>query len=364
MDTPMFRRSQHTLQAEDFTAFLAELSLLLDSGLSLHEALSLIQQGQEKPALSALLDTLSRDVRQGKKLSEHLSAYPQHFEPFLLERLRQGEQENHLHTTLADIVRYREASELADINLGRRIKAALAYPLVLLLFVLIILSFMLIFVVPVFGDMYKEFGGMLPTPTMVLIELSDITVAYFPFLLLIVLGWVLYLSYLKKMGKSIFWLNTFNHWLKLRLPGFGQIYHTLELIRCLRTWEFMLAQNASLEQALAASAQRAHISIYANILRQIYTQVAAGLPLMEAFQQQTLLPQKAGHALLIASRGHSDVARRLLGKLADAYAEKARLYFDQGSRIFTMFLVILVWLIVIFVVIALYLPIFKMGQVI
>lgn len=357
----MFGRQKREILREDITGLLSELAILLETGLSQKESLELMQKNQEKPVLSTLLDTLQNQVQQGTRLTETLSAYPQYFQPFLVELLRKAEEQNRLAEMLNKVVAYRQESDLTEINLANRVKVALAYPLAILLLVFFITALLLIFVVPVFSSLFKEFGAALPAPTAFIVWLSDIFADLYWYVLLVVFLLVITYSWYKTWLKDskLYYLASA---ILLHLPGFGQLYHYVELARSLRTWNFMLAENIPLAKALESSAQTVQSPVYAKVLRQVSNAVATGTPLPEAIQQQHFFPKKLIHAATIGSK--TGKLQLFLGKLADSYSQKAGLYFEPLMRVFTMFLIIITWFIVGFIVIAMYLPIFKIGSVV
>lgn len=347
------------IPAEDITHFLGELSILLESGLSLNEALAFTKQGQVPPLLSKFINSIQESVQNGQGLASSLAAYPQYVQPFLVELLSQAEREQHLHTTLTKIVRFREANDIVEINLGERTKIAIAYPFILLILAAMMLSIVMIFVIPQFKLLFDGLRAELPALTILIINISSFIQAWWwmpvPIFILLLIP-ISKDTYTNKYTNTLDYLRT---WLAFNSPGFGNVNHAFEITRCLRTWEFMSARSTSIEKTLDASASVVHSTIYAHTLRQMRIAVTSDIPLAAALNQQALFPYKVSQALLIAMRDKG--ASKLLEKLADLYTHQALLRLDRNSRLFTLFSTLVVGLIIGIIIIAMYLPIFQMA---
>ncbi len=354
-------RPSRGILPEDITDFLHELALLQSSGAGLDEALSLCERGQEKSAMSRLVGIVREEAARGGGLSVALEKHPRYFQPFLVDVLREAEKNSNPAAGLKEMARYRAATDLSEINLGERLRTALAYPLVLLLIVCLLLGGMMIYVIPVYSAMFSEFGANLPLPTRYLIALSNGLVAYWylPALLLVLI--VGYFLYTWRSGQSLAWPGHVNSRFLLNLPGLGRIYRYLEIIRGLRTWAFVLSRQPELAQALEVSAQVMRTPLYAEGLRKMATRLAAGDAPEAVLETQKLFPRKVAHVLSVAWRAKQF---EILDQLADRYQETARQRFDLATRSLTMFSIILIWILIAFALVALYMPIFRMGQVI
>jgi len=346
--------SSSNIPAQYFTDWLGELSSLLKSRLSLHEALRITRDGQDQPALTALIEKLLEDIGHGKSFADALSAHWQYFPAYITDVLREGEKKQCLAETLGEVFHYAQANELMELNLGARIKSALAYPLALLAILMLLLGFMSAFVIPNLSSMFSNFGAQLPNLTQSVLMLSDFIVTYWYFMVAVIVGALLYLIYGGKGGTYL--RNAIVLW----MPGFGGVFRHIEWIRALRAWHFTLAHGGEPMQALAFSAQMAGNLWYADIWQRAHDKVAAGMPLAEALQSESSIPKKLVQTLLVVSHGND--AHGLLERLADRYIQRARIYFELGSRFFTLFLILAVWVIIAIAVIAMYLPIFQMGQ--
>ncbi|KOR33313.1 hypothetical protein TI05_01830 [Achromatium sp. WMS3] len=345
--------------SEDITDFWSELPTLLESGLTIPEALEFLQQGQDNPAMVAMLQTVHAEVEHGKTLAMALNQYPQHFPAFITDILDHAEQEQNLQPALVEIAQYQEASDLAEINLTKRIQTTLIYPIIMLGFIFIFAILLFRFVLPGFQEIFDGFGAKLPAFTKVVFGIITWIGTYWWLLLGLVLIAYFILNSSKGTKEGTSQWDDFMAWLILHLPGFGRTYRTLEMIRSLRTWAFMLARGYSLEQAFDASMQVVHTPTYVSALRHIKETIASGTSIITALQQQLWFPAKTGHILHLAIK--STKAHHLLAKLADRYTQNAKADFEADQKIFGIFMTVILFLIVGSMVIATYLPIFTVA---
>jgi type IV pilus assembly protein PilC len=161
----------------DVTELISELAMLLKSGISPAQALKIVQQGQEKPAMHKLIGDMQADIETSMSLADCWSKYPQYFEPFLTDMLRKNENENQNQaTTLAKIAEYRETMEESEMDLIQGMGYPFAYLALVSVVVLIVSTILLLYVLPVFADLFS-FGADLPAPTLDFINFSDWLIA-------------------------------------------------------------------------------------------------------------------------------------------------------------------------------------------
>jgi type IV pilus assembly protein PilC len=292
------------IPTSEITQFLSELAMLLQSNHSCQEALKIIQHEQDIRAVSHLIATVHRDVEHGLSLADSLAKYPQYLEPFLVTMLR---DEENLVTTLFKIVEYREAIAVSTTDLAHRLRTSLNYFLIVLAMCLTLMVPMLVYVIPVYADMFKGRGGYLPSITQSAIMLSEGFIAY---------GWLISGSIL--IVGSWWWIQRRS--VILYVPLVGRLYRKIVLVRFLRTCAFMLSNHTSLVQALQTSAQVVHNPTYAKFLRQLIDQVIAGTTLAEALLKQPAFPAKVAHAAMIGTQAHQ-LDKQFI-KLAEVYTQQ------------------------------------------
>jgi type IV pilus assembly protein PilC len=328
----------------DITQFLSELAMLMESGISINQALEIVQIGQEKLAMQKLIAAIQADIHNGINLADSWAKYPQYFEPFLVENLRKKV------ISLSQIAEYRESLNEPENDLTQELRYSLNYLMVMTILFLAISSLLLIYVIPAFSMMYHEIGASLPIITVFVINISDFCVNYKWFILSGLFGFALLLRFQ--------W-----HTVKLYFPLLGDFYHKIALIRFLRTCAFMLSQQASLAKAFEAAAQAVNNPSYANSLKQVSQQVTTGsISLTNALTQHAFFPKKVIHATIIGTQ--TNQLEKLLVKLADVYTKQLYQLIKPIIKIYNFVGIILIAILIGIFVIAMYMPIFVMGSLI
>jgi len=346
--------------SEDITELLSQLSVLTSSGISLTEALQIIQQGQDNAEMNGLIQAIQSDIKSSHKLSASLAKHPQYFQKFIVDILRNGEQQKMLPETLDKIISYRESVELSEIDVTGKLKDLLTYPLIVATIVFLITALLLIFVVPVFADMFSSFGGDLPIVTVFIIELSNIFVNGWFIILAIVVALIAYIWRGKKQQfPSFLYLKSK---LALHTPLIGKLHHHLASIRILHTWALLFPSKMPIQKAIIISGQVSDNQDYLNALTEVSQQVTKGISLADALEKQSIFDKKMIQTAAIAMK--TKQPEKLFSNLANIYTKKLRKLMNVYKDIIEISLLILLGCIVGLLVIAMYLPIFKMGSVI
>ncbi len=327
----------------DITEFLHELYLLLHAKTSLADALILMQQEQEKPAIETLCATLHAEVQGGKNIATALSQYPQYFESFVIESLQTAKTEEKLIEQLGKVVAYRQAQD----SKNPRFSTPISYFVALLVMAFLLIGMMMIVVIPVFQDMYGSFGAELPVLTSAVIGLANLFVAY----------WWLFIALLIAVAGL---LISYRMAILLHLPLIGEVYHKILISRLFRSLAFCLNENIPFTHALKLSADGVRDKAYAARLRQFAQQAEASENPLQSWK--THFPKKAAHIMSIGEQTQQLPA--LLEQLADMYANKLETQADTLYRFVSALLTLFVGTAIALIVIAMYLPIFKMGSII
>lgn len=341
----------------DINEFLHEWVLLSEAGMETNDMLEVLQNGQENRAMRRFVSRVCQVVKNGETLTDALSQHPAFFPAFQLDVLRQSKPAD-LIPTLKTLLAYRESIAFAEINLKARLRNALIYPALLFIAVLAISLFLMIFVVPVFDEMFQSFGAALPQLTAGVLAFSGFLLQYGPIIALILIALIFYYVFdVKRQGV----FSRFIHWALLATPGFGRMTQYMETITALRTWVFMQEQQQSLAQSTKAAVEASNNPFYAHLLAQVNKQVEQGSSLPQAISEVgRYFPAKLQHILMIVEKTQKQV---LLSTLADFYMQKLNLMIKPASQIFNLFMILILWLIVGTLVIAMYLPIFHVGTV-
>ncbi|MCK5717622.1 MAG: type II secretion system F family protein [Thiomargarita sp.] len=245
----------------DITQFISELGMLMESGISIKNALNIIQIEQEHPAINTLITAFKRKCDNGMSLAEILADYPQYFESFLVEKLKQSEN---MALTLNRIASYRHTIAANDKKNNTDMGISLFYVMKFLIMFVVTFIIMMTFVTPIFNFIFIIFEIKIPMLFVWELTFSDL---FFMFM-----GGLLISFLLRKK-----W-----HTLKLHLPLLGRFYRKIVLVRYLHTCAFMLSDNTSIPQALDAAAHTVNNKVYTKFLRQASIKIAAGTRLSEA----------------------------------------------------------------------------------
>ena len=321
------------ITSANITEFISELALLLESGISCNDALKIIRQENSK--LQKLIDKISTDLENGMSLANSLAKYPQYFEPFLVDIIQ-----NNGEASLTKIAQYRETLDVDAETLTKKILMSSVYMIFLVFITIFIISLALVYVIPVFAEMFSSFGGTLPGLTQSVMDLSDFFVMNW---LLIIIGTVIFCG-LALRNRQL---------LALYMPPFSNLYRKIIWIRCLRTWAFMLSEKTSIQQAIIASSQMVGNSVYAKRLINISQQDDLTTALTGHF------PEKIIHAILVGRQ--TEKLDKLLTKLADYYTKQLNISIEPTIKVYTLFLIIIIGIIIGLLVLSMYLPIFTIG---
>ncbi len=335
------------IQALDITEFLTELHLLLKTGTLLPEALALLQQDQDNARMQTLTASLHDSVQQGASLAQALSQYPQYFESFIVDALKTAHDDTALGECLTPIVNYRQARDRQSHPVLSRLRGIFNYFLAVLALALLLLGMMSLFVIPVFADMFQGFGADLPGLTQAVLHVSEVILAFW--WLFLILGIVI-----------IIVLRRWASMLLLALPIVGGVYHKLLLSRLFRSFGLCLSQDMPLSQAMSQSADGVLDSYYAQRIRTLADNAQRSSDPFAVWK--AAFPRKAAHIMTVGQ--HTQQSPALLATLADHYQQQVDVQAEMVYRLGTALITVVMGLVIGVIVLAMYLPIFKMGSVI
>ena len=341
--------------AKDVALFTRQLATMVGAGVPLVSAFDIMARGSDNPALADLLQTIKADVESGRSLSQALRRHPRLFDDLYCSIVQAGEQAGILETLLDKLATYKEKTEA----LKGKIKKALFYPTAILIVAFVITTILLLYVIPQFESLFESFGGDLPAPTRFVLDLSSAFQAYWPYIFgaLGVTGWAAVNA--KRKSKA------FNAWLDrtlLKLPVLGEIVRKATIARFARTLSTMLAAGVPLVEALEAVADAAGNSVYAEAIRKIREEVATGRTLNMAMQQSGVFPNMVTQMVAIGEE--SGKLDSMLGKVAEFFEEEVDDAVAGLSTLIEPVIMAVLGVLIGGLVIAMYLPIFKMGQVV
>lgn len=349
---PLFKRGPKAITSGDIAVFSRQLATMLKAGVPLVQSFDIVGKGHENPSMQDLLLSIKADVEAGDRLAEALNRRPLYFDELFCNLVEAGEQAGVLETLLDKIATYKEKSE----SMKKKIKKALTYPIAVVVVAFIVTAILLIFVVPVFADLFKSFGADLPAFTKLVVAMSEWMQAYWYYLVGGIIGSVYVFSYFKKRSRP------FNHFLDrtlLKIPVVGLIMHKSAIARFARTLSTMSAAGVPLVEALESVAGACGNIIYSEAVMKMREEIATGQRLQFAMSQTDLFPNMVQQMVSIGEESGSIDA--MLAKVADFYEEEVDNLVDNLSSLMEPIIMVVLGTLVGGLVVAMYLPIFKMG---
>jgi len=344
-----------TITPGDIAIFSRQLSTMLAAGIPLVQAFEIVGQGHENAAMQKLILAVKTDVEGGSALAEALAKHPLYFDDLFVNLVAAGEQAGALEGLLDKIATYKEKTE----EIKKKIKKALTYPAAVVVVALVVTIILLIFVIPAFEDLFKGFGADLPAFTRMVVDLS-VFVRTQGWMLAIVAGGIVYtFFYFKKRSRT---MRHFLDRLALKLPIVGPILQKAAIARYARTLSTMFSAGVPLVEALESVAGATGNIVYEVGVLQMRDEVATGQRLQQAMENTNLFPNMV--IQMIAVGEESGSLDEMSSKVADFYENDVDNAVDNLSSLLEPMIMAILGVLVGGLVIAMYLPIFKMGSVI
>ena len=338
---------------KDIAIFTRQLATMLASGVPLVQAFDIIGRGHENPRMQELVMTVKADVEGGSNLADSLGKHPLYFDDLVCNLVEAGEAAGVLDTLLDKIATYKEKTEA----LKSKIKKAMFYPTAVLVVALIVTAILLLFVVPQFESLFKDFGADLPAFTQFVVNMSRFMQEYW-YVMFGVLGAAVYgLLQAKKRSRA------FNHFLDrmvLKLPVIGAIMTKAAIARYARTLSTMFAAGVPLVEALESVSGATGNIVYSEAVLRMRDQVSTGQQLQLSMTQTGLFPNMVVQMVAIGEESGS--LDSMLGKVADFYEREVDDAVDGLSSLLEPLIMAILGVLVGGLVVAMYLPIFKMGS--
>ena len=352
---PLFGGAGSRITAKDIAVFSRQLATMLKSGVPLVTAFQIIAGGAKNPRMRTMVDKIRADIESGNSLYEALSAHPVQFDELYTNLVKAGESAGVLDTILDEIATYRERIE----TIKGKIKKALYYPIAVIAVAIIVSAILLIYVIPQFEGIFANFGADLPAFTRMVLNASEFIRSNGILLLVMIIVGVTALIMVKKRSPA------FAHWLDrvmLKLPLVGPILEKAAIARFCRTLAITFAAGVPLVDALGIVAGATGNAVYNDASARIREDVAVGHQLQLAMQQTNVFPNMVVQMAAIGEEAGS--LDEMLLKVAEAYEEEVNNAVDALSSLLEPLIIVFIGLIVGTMVIAMYLPIFKMASVI
>jgi len=349
---PLFGSSGKTVKPRDVAIFSRQIATMMASGVPMVQAFEIIIDGQKNPRFKNILIDVKTGIEGGSSLHEALGQYPVQFDELYRNLVHAGESAGVLDTVLDTVATYKERME----SIKAKIKKALFYPVMVLVVALLVSSILLLFVVPVFQQTFKDAGTALPAPTQFVVSASEFMQAYWWVVLGGIIGGVTALIMAKKRSLK------FAHFLErimLRLPVMGPIMHQSAIARFARTLGVTFHAGVPLVEALEAVAGATGSVIYGEAIMQMRDDIAVGHQLQLAMRQTSLFPNMVVQMTAIGEESGS--LDHMLFKVAEFYEEEVSNAVDNLATLLEPMIMVILGFLVGGMVISLYLPIFKLA---
>jgi type IV pilus assembly protein PilC len=353
-ETQLFKGGKK-ITAEDIALFARQLATMLQAGIPMVQAFDIVGNGHDKPSMQKLILAIKADIEAGTSLHEALAKHPLYFDDLFVNLVQAGEQAGALETLLDKVATYKEKTEA----LKKKIKKALFYPAAVLVVAVIVTIILLIFVIPQFEDLFKGFGADLPAFTQMVINMSKF-VQEKGFMMAIVAGGGGYaFFYFKKRSRPM--RRALDRML-LKAPVVGPIMVKAAIARYSRTLSTMFAAGVPLVEALQSVAGATGNIVYEEATLRIRDEVATGNRLQRAMEATDLFPNMV--IQMIAVGEESGSLDSMAAKVADFYEADVDAAVDSMSSLLEPLIMAILGVLVGGLVIAMYLPIFKLGAVV
>lgn len=348
-------RSNGRIIEKDITLFTRQLATMMKSGVPLLQAFDIIGKGHSNRALSKLLMDIKADVETGSNLTDAFRKYPLHFDALYCNLVGAGEAAGILDTILDRLATYKEKIQA----IKGKIKSALFYPISIIVVAFVITAIIMIFVVPAFKDLFEGFGADLPAPTLFVMTISDFFVAYWWAILGIVGGGIYAFFYTWKRSVP---MQRIIDRIALKIPVFGEVIRKATIARWSRTLSTMFAAGVPLVESLDSVAGAAGNYIYYEATKNIQLEVSTGNSLMSSMANSNVFPNMVIQMVAIGEEAGS--LDSMLGKIADFYEAEVDDAVAALSSLMEPMIMVVLGTLIGGMVVAMYLPIFKMGMVV
>ena len=352
---PLFGSAGKTISARDIAVFSRQIAVMMSAGVPVVQGFEIIANGQTNPRMKNMLIALKSEIEGGSALHEALAKFPVQFDELYRNLVKAGESAGVLDTVLDTVATYKENIE----SLKGKIKKAMFYPAIVIAVAVVVSAILLIFVVPQFESVFKNFGADLPAFTQMIVNMSRFMTSYWWLILLWVIGSAFGIVIIYKRSPR------FAHFCAravLKLPVVGMILHQSAIARFARTLGVTFRAGVPLVEALDSVAGATGSPVYNDAVRRIREDVAVGHQLQLAMRQANLFPNMVIQMVAIGEESGS--LDKMLFKIADFYEEEVNNAVDALSSLLEPFIMVLIGTLVGGMVVGMYLPIFKLAAVV
>ncbi len=340
---------------KDISLFTRQLATMMKAGVPLLQSFDIVGKGHANPSVSKLVMDLRADIETGTSLNQAFRKYPLYFDPLFCNLVGAGEQAGILEDLLTRLAIYKEKT----IAIKGKIKSALTYPISILAIAFIVTAVIMIWVVPAFKEVFKSFGADLPAPTLMVMAISEVFVQWW---WLIFGGLFAAIYFFLQAWRRSLKMQRFMDVALLKAPVFGSVIRKATIARWTRTLATMFAAGVPLVESLDSVGGAAGNAVYLDATKRIQNEVSTGTSLTMAMQNADVFPNMVTQMVAIGEESGSLDA--MLGKVADFYEEEVDEAVAALSSLMEPMIMVILGVLIGGLVVAMYLPIFKLGAVV
>ena len=337
------------VKLKDLAVMSRQFATMINSGLSLMRALNILAEQTPNKKLAEILVEVRNSVETGNALSGALAEHPETFPPLMVNMVRAGEVGGFLDGVLLQIA----ANYEAEVRLKGKIKSAMTYPVVVFVMAILAVTGMLLFIVPVFAEMFKGLGAGLPAPTQILVNLSAFLKKFFPFIFMALIAAAITWKRIKhKQG-----VREFVDPLKLKMPVFGGLFQKIALSRFTRNFGTMLAAGVPILQSLDIVADTSGNTVVAKAVRDVQESVRNGESLSAPLAHHSVFPPMVVQMMAVGE--DTGALDNMLHKIAEFYDQEVEATTEALTSLIEPLMIAFLGGIVGAMIVAMYMPIFK-----
>jgi len=342
---------QPIVKEKDIILFARQFSTMIDAGLPIIQCLEILYTQQGNKTFKRMIKEIKEQVEGGATMAEALKRFPKHFDDLFVNMIAAGEAGGILDAILRRLAAYMEKAA----KLKAQVKGAMTYPIVTLIIAVAVLGIILVFVIPVFEEMFADFGGELPMPTQIVVTASEIVKSKIVYIIIgiIILGFTAKKLYATEKGQDV------ADDLLLKIPVFGELLRKVAVAKFTRTMGTMLASGVAILEALDIVAKTAGNRTVEKAIYDVRSGIAEGRTMADPLQESGVFPAMVCQMISVGeSTGALDA---MLEKIADFYDEEVDQAVDNLTSLIEPFMLVFLGVTIGGLVVAMYLPIFKMA---
>ncbi len=343
---------QPKVTTKDIVLFTRQLSTMIDAGLPLIQALEAQATQQENKTFKKMLSDIKNEVAAGSTLADALKKYPKHFDNLYINMVAAGEVGGILDEVFSRLANYMEKAE----RLKRKVKSALTYPAIVLAISGMVLAVILIFVIPVFQKMFAEFGHALPAPTQIVINISNFMKSY----IFVMIGGAVVSTFLFKRYYATENGRRVIDRLVLKSPIFGPMLKKVAVAKFTRTLGTLITSGVPIIEALNIAAGTSGNKIVEEAIHKVRLSIAEGRTIAQPLLESGVFPSMVVHMISVGET--TGALDQMLNKIADYYDEEVDTAVDALTSMIEPFMIVFLGGTIGSIIIAMYLPIFKMAS--